>query len=80
MNVVIKEKDKYLIFQYGKAYRLFFWDNGWKAAGKMSAAVNMHEMIFPDVPSNALYVLIPEYSKDKERPFSLNEQGEMLWW
>jgi hypothetical protein len=78
-TLTIKEEYKYLAYQSGKIYRLYYWDNTWKLIGKQVAAVNMHQLLFANVPRNALYLLIPEYSEKKERPFMVLDNGKINW-
>jgi hypothetical protein len=68
-----------LIFRPGKKYKLYYWDNGWKEIGEKAASENDKFLLFQNVPSNALYILKPDYSQGRERPFIINEKGERLW-
>ncbi len=79
-SVIIREEDKYLAFRTGKSYELFYWNNSWKTLGKRRALFNTHELLFTNVPGNALYLLIPEYSEKKERPFMILDNGKIKWW
>jgi hypothetical protein len=36
-------------------------------------------MTFVNVPDNALLLLVPQYSKRKERPFIITENGSRNW-
>jgi len=78
--ITITEDDKYLHFQQGKKYRLFYWDNDWKPCGMRIPAPFSKIMIFDGVPQNALLLLRPEYSRGKERPFMITEDGKQVWW
>ncbi len=78
--ISIKEDPKYLVYQSGKSYKLFYWNNTWKLLGKRIAAINSHELLFTNVPRNALYLLVPEYSEKKERPFMVMDDGKVIWW
>lgn len=78
--VIIKETDKYLALQSSKKYRLYYWDNAWKMVGIQIAGVNMHQLLFANVPRNALLLLLPEYSQKKERPFMVLDDGKIMWW
>lgn len=70
ISVTIPEDSKYLIYREGMTYALYYWDNAWvlhdaqKARGK--------SMFFEKLPSNTVYLLVPEYSQRKERPFTVN--------
>jgi len=78
-TVVIQEQDKYLKFRADKSYSLYYWDSEWKLIAEKVAATETRELSFDDVPSNALLVLIPEYSQGKERPFMIKD-GKRYWW
>jgi len=75
----IKQEDKYLNFQPGKNYKLFYWDNKWKMIGQQRALNNVNKMMFVNVPRNALLLLLPEYSQKKERPFIITDNNERVW-
>jgi hypothetical protein len=79
-SVTIAEQDKYLFFRPGKMYKLFYWDNKWNLIGVQKAADGTHELQFDKVPRNALLLLVPEYTQRKERPFTITDSGERLWW
>lgn len=78
-TVQIKEQPKYLLFRPGKKYNLLYWNNAWVKVGVQIPDEQTRELIFENVPSNALLLLIPEYSQGKERPFIITESGERLW-
>jgi hypothetical protein len=61
-------------------YKLFYWDNKWNLIGVQKAADGTHELQFDKVPRNALLLLVPEYTQRKERPFTITDSGERLWW
>lgn len=79
-SISIKQQDKYLIFRPGKNYKLYYWNNGWKLSGQQRAAEGSTELIFAAVPKNALFLLLPEYSEGKERPFLITDEGARVWW
>ena len=79
-SVNIKQQDKYLILRPDKHYKLYFWDNNWKLLARQKALEGSTELVFENVPKNALMMLIPEYSQGKERPFTITDEGERLWW
>ncbi|MBN1970762.1 MAG: O-antigen ligase family protein [Candidatus Delongbacteria bacterium] len=79
ITIKIVEQDKYLVFRPGQRYLLYYWDNKWISCGEQIAPQNEKFMIFDNVPSNALYVLKPDYSKEKERPFIITEEGNRIW-
>jgi hypothetical protein len=78
-TIHIKEQNPYLIFRTGKRYDLYWWGGKWKKAGTRIPNADTKEFEFPDVPMNALLLLVPEYSQRKERPFIITENGERLW-
>jgi hypothetical protein len=79
-TVTIVEQERYLIFRPGKKYQLYYWDNDWKSVGTQTAADNAKELVFENVPKNALLLLIPEYSEGKERPFIITDDNKRYWW
>jgi hypothetical protein len=79
-TITIPEQDKYLRYRPGKKYKLYYWNNNWKLIAEKTTGEKTTELIFDNVPANALYILVPEYSQHKDRPFSLNEKGEREWW
>ncbi|QEK52462.1 transglutaminase domain-containing protein [Pedobacter aquae] len=79
-TITIKQQDKYLLFRIDKKYKLFYWDNNWKLIGEEIATENTTELLFKNVPNNALMLLVPEYSQGKERPFTITADGERQWW
>ena len=58
----------------GRLYSLYYWDDSWVKVGEMQAINGT--VIFEDVPSNAVYRLLPEY-EPKARIFLYNK-GEMI--
>ena len=65
-------------FKDGENYELFYWNYGWISLGKQKAAGK--PLVFKNVPSNALYWLIAEKTRKEERIFTINENGEQVWW
>ena len=78
-TIVMKEKDKYLKYRQGKLYKLFYWDNKWVLL-EQKQATDKTELIFDNVPTNALLLMVPEYTQHKERPFIITSSGERIWW
>ncbi len=78
--ILINEEDRYLRFQSGKRYNLYYWDQNWKLCGVKIAMPSARSMSFENVPKNALLLLKPEYSTGKERPFMVTEEGKIVWW
>lgn len=79
LNLTIPEKDQYLIYRIGKHYTLRYWDGGWKDVSTQ-LAMNRNGLTFSRVPGNTVYLLIPEYSKGKERPFTIDQKGGICYW
>ena len=82
-NLVVDQQDKYLIFRETKKYKLFWWNKyNWQLGGEQlyEGNKNKQQLIFKKIPSNTLYLLIPEYSQGKERPFTINSAGKRQWW
>lgn len=79
-SITILEQEKYLLFREDKSYKLFYWNNTWKLLGTQKAVAGTKAMAFPDVPDNALLLLVPEYSTGKERPFMITENNKRIWW
>ncbi len=80
ISIRIDEKVDYLKYRQGKKYTLFYWDDQWK---KMETKMidEGKFLAFDHVPSNTLYLLVPEYSQHKERPFTVDaSSGGMSWW
>jgi hypothetical protein len=68
---------KQVSFSSGKSYELFYWENGWKSAGKEVAAGQPLTM---QVPTGCLYWLVEDNSNREERIFTINDKGEQVWW
>lgn len=86
-KVTIKEQKGYLQFRSGKKYTLYYWNiqhGRWQAIKTLIPTQNddgsFTPLVFDNVPDNALMRLIPEYSEQKERPFTINNQGLREWW
>ncbi len=65
-------------FTKGEKYTLFYWDFGWKKLGERIA--NGKALEFNDVPSGALYWLVSENSRKDERIFTIDKNGNQVWW
>lgn len=78
-TIKIFQQDKYLIFRLESKYTLYYWDKDWIKAGEQIFKAGMKDLSFEHVPSNSLYILIPEYSIGTERPFSMSSTGERNW-
>ncbi len=78
-SVRLKEQAGYLVFAKGKKYRLMYWNNEWKHLDEQVATGTMKEMVFNNVPKNALLLLLPQSSQHKDRPFMISDDGERIW-
>jgi len=80
-TITIKELENYLLFRPNKKYRLIYWSKtNWELLAEKTTDQNTKELVFENVPKNALLLLIPEFSKHKERPFIITDEGQRLWW
>ena len=79
-TITIKEFPRYLKFRPGKKYRLVYYDFGWKTISIKTASEDTKELVFENVPQNALLLLVPNYGTKKERPFIITDEGKRLWW
>lgn len=61
----------------GDLYELFYWDTRWMSLGKQSAQT--HQLVYNDVPKNALLWLRNLTKGHEERPFTY-EGGKQIWW
>jgi len=78
-TVHIAEQVKYLAFRNGARYTLSYWNNKWVKVGIKVANTSMKELVFDNVPSNALMLLVPDYSQHKERPFIITSDNKRMW-
>jgi hypothetical protein len=78
-NIMITEKERYLIFRPGKKYALYYWEGKWKPIA-IKIAKNHEALSFNNVPLNALLLLVPEYTNKKDRIFTINSNGKREWW
>ncbi|MCB2222349.1 MAG: transglutaminase-like domain-containing protein [Bacteroidetes bacterium] len=65
-------------FNTGKTYILYYWNDKWVEAGKRIAGDEA--LVYKNVPSNAIYWLVEEGSRKEERIFTINDEGEQVWW
>ncbi len=79
-SIHLKEQDKYLKYRKGKNYKLYYWDNRWKLVGSQTAKDKTEELVFENIPTNSLLLMVPEYTLHKERPFMITDEGERIWW
>ncbi len=80
-------------FENGKVYELFYWDSdsdkyhtitfekktGWNSLGTQTA-VDDKPLVFKDVPTGGLYWLVVEGSNKEERIFTIDKDGNQVWW
>ncbi len=66
-------------FNAGKEYTLYYWNKEWKEIGKQTARKDK-PLVFKKVPANALYWLVEKDGRKEERIFSLDKNGNQLWW
>ena len=81
----MSQRTNYLLFRPNTKYKLYFWDKSgkWNYIGQKNSAIQIKPndvLIFENAPSNALYLLIPEHSKGKERPFTIDDNGIINYW
>lgn len=77
-SITMDEEDGFLIFRKDKKYRFYFWDKKWKIIGTQTYK-DGQQLEFKHLPSHTLYLMIPEYTWGKERPFTF-ENGKRVWW
>jgi len=65
-------------FTVGKEYILYFWNDKWVEVGQAEAGHG--PLVFRNVPDNAIYWLVEKDSRKEERIFTLNDEGEQVWW
>ena len=65
-------------FEKGRNYTLYYWDDKWVKVDKKSAGDGV--LIFKNVPSNAIFWLVAEKSRNEERIFTIDENGDQVWW
>jgi hypothetical protein len=78
-DITIAEADKYLRFKMGVTYKLFYWDNGWKLIDTREVSSPITSMLFTKVPKNALLLFLANDTKGLERPFTMDDNGERIW-
>ena len=63
----------------GELYELCFWDGRWVSLGTRTGSRQTQELIYDNVPSNAL-LLLHNLSKGKEERIFTYENGRQVWW
>ena len=66
-------------FKAGEVYELFYWDGKWIKLGEKKAVKNL-PLVFYKVPFNALYWLIVKDGRKEERIFTMDYNGNQVWW
>jgi len=79
-DVILQEQERYLKYRPEKKYTLYYWGNRWIKISEQMAKADTKQLIFQNVPQNALLLLVPEYSQRKERPFMITNDGQRIWW
>ena len=79
ITINITEAPKYLKYRTGKKYSFYYWDDRWISAGTKIIS-DSKSLLFEEIPSNTVYLLVPEYSERKERIFTVNKNGEIERW
>ncbi|MCD6578613.1 transglutaminase domain-containing protein [bacterium] len=60
-------------------YELFYWDNEWRSLGKKKAQKDV-PLTFENVQSNGLYWLVQTDGDKEERPFTIDDNGNQIFW
>lgn len=63
--------------QVGENYELSYWSNGWTSLGTQTAKQKYLEY---EVPANALFWLHNLDTGKEERVFTIDKNGEQVWW
>lgn len=79
ISIFIPEKELYLHYRIGKKYTLYYWNGKWMKMETQTANTSKG-LTFDNVPDNTIYQLIPECSKGKERPFTIDRKGSICYW
>ena len=66
------------LFNPGKEYILYYWNDKWVEAGRSTAGNG--PLKFNNVPGNAIYWLVEKDSRKEERIFTVNDEGDQVWW
>ena len=79
-TISLHQQDGYLIYRSEKKYTLYFWNNKWIEQETQTYHGDKPFLIFKNVPANAVFLLRPEYSQGKERIFTIDNNGNRIWW
>ncbi len=64
--------------EVGDEYELVYWDREWKSLGKITATTD--SLVYDNVPSGGLYLLHNLTKGKEERIFTIDENGDQVWW
>jgi len=79
--ITVYPKEKYLVFRRNSHYILHYWNKGWVILQTAFVEDPLIKCLtFKDVPANCLFLLLPERSENKERPFTISSDGTQQWW
>lgn len=79
-TVSLDEEPRYLKFKNESYYKLYYWHNGWRMIGQQKTGFSAHRLVFNDVPSDALLLLLSQQPSRLERPFTIDQSGKRSWW
>ena len=64
----------------GEEYELCYWDgDGWASLGRQTGSRATQELVYDNVPRNAL-LLLHNHTKGKEERIFTYENGKQVWW
>lgn len=64
----------------GEEYELCYWDgDGWRSLGWQTGSRATQELVYDNVPANAL-LLLHNHTKGKEERIFTYEDGRQVWW
>ena len=63
----------------GEEYELCYWDGRWVSLGRQTGDRWSQELIFENVPDNAL-LLLHDLTRGKEERIFTYEEGQQIWW
>ena len=64
----------------GEEYELCYWDgDGWSSLGRQTGSRATQELVYDNVPANAL-LLLHNHTKGKEERIFTYEDGRQVWW
>ena len=80
-RIIIKTTDEIrkADFKENTEYELFYWDKEWVSLGTQVSEKDK-PLEFKNLPKGALFWLKIKDGKDEERIFTINENGEQVWW